>query len=154
MAAIAAGADVSFAFTARRVVYAWGENSAGQLGRGTATTADISTPAGLMLDVVGASASDVHSLLAMADGTVQGTGANASGEVGDGTTTARTVYTAATGTTTVTAVAAGGNAYSVALRADGQLYSWGNNTAKQLGNSSVSASTPTPTLVPGFDAIP
>ena len=152
--AISAGADASFAFTSRRMVYAWGENSAGQLGRGTATTADISTPAGIMLDVVSASASDVHTLLAMSDGTVQGTGANASGEVGDGTTTARTVFTPATGTTTVTAVAAGGNAYSVALRADGQLYSWGNNAAKQLGNSSVSASTPTPTLVPGFDAIP
>lgn len=154
IAAIRAGADVSFAFTARRMVYAWGENSAGQLGRGTATTADVSTPAGLMLDVVGASATDVHSLLAMADGTVLGAGANASGEVGDGTTTARTVFTAATGAATVTAVGAGGNAYSVALRADGQLYSWGNNAAKQLGNSSVGASTSTPTLVPGFDAIP
>lgn len=154
VAAIAAGADASFAFTSRRMAYAWGENSAGQLGRGTATTADISTPAGLMLDVVGASASDVHSLLAMSDGTVQGTGSNASGEVGDGTTTARTVYTAATVASTVTAVAAGGNAHSVALRADGQLYSWGNNAAKQLGNASVSASTPTPTLVPSFDAIP
>jgi len=154
VAAIAAGADVSFALTARRMVYAWGENSAGQLGRGTATTADISTPAGLMLDVVGASASDVHSLLAMADGTVQGTGANASGEVGDGTTTARTVYTVATVASTVTAVGAGGNAHSVALRADGQLYSWGNNAAKQLGNASISASTPTPTLVPSFDTIP
>jgi alpha-tubulin suppressor-like RCC1 family protein len=40
------------------------------------------------------------------------------------------------------------------LRADGQLYSWGNNAAKQLGNSSVSTSTPTPTLVPSFDTIP
>lgn len=155
IAAIAAGGDVSLALTARRGVYGWGENSAGQLGRGAAFTSDLPTPAGLALDVVGASAADAHALLAKADGTVVGAGANASGEVGDATTTARNQYTAASVVTTAVAVTAGGKAHSLALRADGQLYSWGDNAAKQLGIASLAATgTSTPTLVPGFDATP
>ncbi|MFM7066928.1 MAG: RCC1 domain-containing protein, partial [Gammaproteobacteria bacterium] len=155
IAAIAAGGDVSLALTSRRGVYGWGENSAGQLGRGAAFTSDLPTPAGLALDVVGASAADAHALLAKADGTVVGAGANASGEVGDATTTARNQYTAASVVTTAVAVTAGGKAHSLALRADGQLYSWGDNAAKQLGIASLAATgTSTPTLVPGFDATP
>ena len=93
--------------------------------------------------------------LELTSGTVVGAGANASGEVGDATTTARNQYTAASVVTTAVAVTAGGKAHSLALRADGQLYSWGDNAAKQLGIASLAATgTSTPTLVPGFDATP
>ncbi len=150
-----AGADLSMALTTTRMVYAWGENSAGQLGRGAGFTADVVTPTGVALDAVDASASDLHLLLAGTNGTVRGAGGNASGEVGDTTTTARTVYTSATGVTTALSVTAGGRSHSLALAADGQVYAWGNNAAKQLGNSTITATgTSTPTLVPAFDAIP
>jgi alpha-tubulin suppressor-like RCC1 family protein len=152
---IRAGGDISAAMTATQMLYSWGENGLGQLGRGSATTNDIALPAGIALDVTDVACADSHVLLVGADGSIRGAGENASGEIGDGTTESRFAFTAAISVAGAIAVTGGGKSHSLAVLADGTVLSWGENSAKQLGNPALpSAGTATPTVVPDFDAIP
>lgn len=155
VAEIRAGGDLSVALTTRRTALAWGENGDGQLGRGAVFTTDLSVPTGVATDVVDAALADRLLLLVGSDGVVRGAGANEAGSLGDGTTTARNTFTAASGLSGVLGAASGGRSFALALRGDGAVFAWGDNSARQLGNSTLSATgTPTPTQVPNFDAIP
>jgi alpha-tubulin suppressor-like RCC1 family protein len=152
---IRAGGDISAAMTATQMLYSWGENGLGQLGRGSATTNDIAVPAAIALDVTDVACANAHLMLIGADGSIRGAGENASGEIGDGTTEGRFAFTDAVGITSAIAVTAGGKSHSLAVLADGTVLSWGENSAKQLGNPALpAAGTATPTVVPDFDAIP
>jgi alpha-tubulin suppressor-like RCC1 family protein len=155
VARIRAGGDMSMAITNHRVLLAWGEDSDSQLGRGAAITTDVPTPTGVFADAVDVAASNRLLLIVASDGRVLGAGANESGSLGDTTTTARNVFTQAAGLANILTVASGGKSFSLALQSDGSVFAWGDNTAKQLGNTAIaSAGTATPTLVPSFDAIP
>jgi hypothetical protein len=74
-----------------------------------------------------------HSLAVRSDGTVWAWGANNGGQLGDGTTTNRSVPVQVTGLTGVTQVAAG-TFHSLAVRSDGTVWAWGNNLHGQLGD--------------------
>jgi alpha-tubulin suppressor-like RCC1 family protein len=155
VARLRAGGSLSAAITTERVLLAWGNNSEGQLGLGAAVTSDIPTPTGIALGAVDAAPTSLHLLVAGSDGLVRAAGANASGQLGDGTTTARSVLTQATGLSEVQAVAAGGRTFSLAIVADGRIFAWGDNTAEQLANASLPATgTATPTAIPSFNTIP
>lgn len=152
---IRAGGDLSLAITSRRIALAWGENSAGQLGLASLTANDVPTPVGVLAEVVDASAADTLSLFVGADGALRTAGSNETGSLGDGTTTARGSYGTVGGVSTALTASVGGRSFGVALRADGRLLSWGDNTGDQLGNSSLPASgTSTATEVPSFSAGP
>lgn len=153
--AIRAGADSSAAITPKRTLLVWGENGSGQMGRGAGITADQPTPTGVAFDAIDASMADLHLAYVGSDGLVRSAGTNASGEIGDGTTTARTSFAPATGVATAFTASAGSRSFSVAILANGDVYSWGTNAGENLGNAALSATgTSTPTLVPSFDAIP
>jgi alpha-tubulin suppressor-like RCC1 family protein len=155
VARIRAGGDDSLAVTQRRVAYAWGENTDGQLGLGAGTTNDVGTPVAVLADVIDGAAADRLLLLLGSDGVVRGAGANETGSLGDGTTTARNTFAPVSVVTGAVAVGAGGRSFAAAVRADGTTLTWGDNSAKQLGNSAIAATgTSTPTAVPSFDAIP
>ncbi len=68
-----------------------------------------------------------------ADGTVWTWGANASGQLGDGTTTQRTTPARVPGLTRVMDIAAG-YYHVVAVLSDGTVRTWGHNTFGQIGN--------------------
>lgn len=80
-----------------------------------------------------------HSLALKSDGTVWAWGGNASGQLGDGTTTQRTSPVQVLGLVGVTGLA-GGDAFSVAVQRDGAsggtAWTWGANTLGQLGDGS------------------
>lgn len=155
VARIRAGGNMSMVITNHRVLLAWGENSDTQMGLGAAASNDVPTPTGVIADVVDAAAGDRLLLAVGSDGILRGAGANVIGSLGDGTTTARNIFTPASVLTNTSTVATGGTAFSTAITADGSLYAWGDNSGKQLGNTAIgTGGTPTPTLVPGFDAIP
>ena len=152
--AIAAGEAHSIALSVDGAVYAWGENSSGQLGDGTTT--DRLTPVqvlgtngvGYLTAIITIAAGDEHNLAAGLEGTVYTWGNNVDGRLGDNTTTDRTTPVQVHGTNDVgylneiVAIAAGAG-HSLALSYAGELYSWGDNKNGQLGdNTSTDRHTP------------
>lgn len=91
-----------------------------------------------------------HSLAICNDSTVKAFGENASGQIGDGTTTDRTTPTTVAGLSGIVAVSAGGDqleAHSTALKRNGTLWSWGSNLYGALGSGSLTNTlTPLQTL--------
>ena len=148
--AIATGSTHSLALCADGTLAAWGDNSVGQFGDGTAYSSSVPVAVratGALTDkaIIAIAAGDSHSLALCADGHVAAWGANTYGQLGDGTTIMREVpvNVVTTGTLAgraVTAIAAGAS-HSLALCADGSVVAWGYNNYSQLGNNSVTNSS-------------
>ncbi|UJR86133.1 RCC1 domain-containing protein [Sandaracinus amylolyticus] len=131
--AIAGGEDHSCAVLEDGSVACWGENSDGQLGRGTTSVgssvpATIASLTGVTAIALGAS----HSC-ALAAGAVHCWGANEFGQLGDGTTTERAAPGAVPGISGAIAIGAG-DYHSCAVLAGGAVRCWGLNTDGQLGD--------------------
>ena len=155
IARVRAGGDGSVAVSQRRTVYFFGENSDGQSGLGAAVTADLGVATAIALDAVDASLADRFTLYLGSDGLARAAGANEAGSLGDGGTTARSTFAPVTVVANGISIGAGGRSFSAAIAADGTTYTWGDNSAKQLGNSTISTTgTSTPTAIPSFDAVP
>ena len=136
----------------------WSVGSAASLGDGT--TSARSTPAqipgltGVTQIEAGANGS-AYALLS--SGQVRSWGANAVGQLGDGTTTARTtpvVVLAPGGGGPLTGIVeiVGGSVHALARTSTGQVYAWGSNTVGQLGDGTTTARS-LPGLVPGLSGI-
>jgi uncharacterized repeat protein (TIGR01451 family) len=93
----------------------------------------------LFLNAKQVAARGYHTLALRADGTVWGWGDNRSGQIFDGTKDERRNLPAPVAhLTDVTAVSAG-TAFGLALKSDGSVWGWGDNTSGQLGNADVPA---------------
>lgn len=148
--AVAAGRSHSLALLQDGTVRATGENSSGQLGVGSTSAVSWNPPSTVtgLTSVAAVAGGWAHSVALLADGTVRAWGANASNEVGDGSSTTRTLPVAVPGVSDVVAIAAG--EHTLALRRDGRVYAWGLNTNGQLGLGDTAART-APELIPGID---
>lgn len=168
---IATSYNAAFAVKSDGTVWTWGFNAEGELGIGTAggpacydnplatncmklSPVQIPGLTGVSKIVTGGTTA-TYAL--MADGTVQSWGFNASGQLGNGTTgvncvdatqpnCVRTTPGPVSGLTDVVDVAAG-DAFAMARRSDGSLWTWGLNTRGQLGGQWSPANVPT--QVPG-----
>ena len=149
--AIAAGDNHSLAVMAwDGNVYAWGDNSYGQLGNGSSIGNEYS-PVQVhggqqgtdpLTGVKAVAGGNHHSLALMEDGTVYAWGSNEYGQLGIGNKDNHTVpykVKAPQGSppdeellTGIVAVAAGEH-HSLALKGDGTVYAWGGNGNGQLG---------------------
>ncbi|MEV5573140.1 Ig-like domain repeat protein [Spirillospora sp. NPDC052269] len=134
---VSAGRSQALALTADGHVLAWGRNSQGALGDGRVV--DSNVPVRTMLPE-GAIATHVysghlHSLALTSDGRVLAWGHNASGQLGDGTTTDRRVpvQVRLPAGATVTRVGAG-RFHNLALTSDGHVLAWGQNSYGKLGD--------------------
>jgi len=129
---------------------AWGYNGFGQLGdvslNNSASPVKVSGLVGAKGVAIGAD----HSLAFFNNSTVRAWGYNGFGQLGNGTTTFSNVpvpvkiqvgTASSINLTGVTAVAAGGF-YSLALKNDGTVWSWGENTNGQLGRNDTDPSPP------------
>ncbi len=155
IARVRAGGDNSAAISLRRTAYFFGENADGQLGFGSAVTTDAGVATAVALDIVDAALADRFAMLVGSNGLVTATGANEAGSLGDGGTTARSNFAAVSVISNVISIGAGGRSFAAAINADGTTYTWGDNSAKQLGNSTLTTTgTATPTAIPSFDAVP
>jgi alpha-tubulin suppressor-like RCC1 family protein len=92
-----------------------------------------------------------HSLLLDKNGKVWAWGGNASGQLGDGTTTDRSKPEQVGGLNNIRAIAAG-DGFSLALDSAGNVWSWGNNVLGQLGDGSRIGKY-TPSKVTRIDAV-
>ena len=131
--AIAAGQYHSLALTADGIVYAWGDNTSGQLGDGKKISRSFAKPVLSLSEVRAIAAGDLHSLAILADGSVRAWGDNSFGQLGDNSTTASAVPVATVGVTAMTRVSAG-SGHSLAMRVDGTVWAWGRNTYGQVGD--------------------
>lgn len=149
---VAAGHHFSLALAEDGKVWAWGSNAFGQLGDGSdhfrfpfCRSASLPIPVrnaagdGHLTGIAAVAAGNHHSLALANDGTVRAWGVNTQGQLGDGTTEHRSLPArvidsdASGGLARVVAVAAG-TTHSVALKADGTVWSWGGNAFGQLGD--------------------
>jgi alpha-tubulin suppressor-like RCC1 family protein len=126
----------------------WGSNANGQLGKGdTASVTTAGAVTGLTTGVLKISAGRSHSCAVETGGALSCWGENASGELGDGSTTQATVPVEilASGIQDVDA----GVRYTCGLREDGDMFCWGRNAFGGLGDgTTTNRSAPTAVAFP------
>jgi alpha-tubulin suppressor-like RCC1 family protein len=132
---IAGGYGFTVSLRSDGTVWAWGDNTYGQLGDGS--TRNSFTPVqvhGLPTGVVQVAAGLTHAAAVASDGTVWSWGDNRFGDLGYATTgNTATTANRVVGAPATKQVAAGGH-FTVALRTNGEVWSWGLNEQGQLGD--------------------
>ncbi|MDD5528641.1 MAG: T9SS type A sorting domain-containing protein [bacterium] len=141
------GYDHSLAINSDSTVWAWGDNSFGQLGIGSSDYNSHTVPEQTLdlTNVIAISAGNGHSLALKSDGTVWGWGANYYGQLGDSTTIyGRSQPVQTKRLTDAIAISATGAFHSLALiKSDSTVWAWGNNPCGQLGIGSSDYNTHT-----------
>lgn len=153
----------SLALKGDGTVWAWGDDSYGQLGDGTPETSGCYCSAAPhqvvgLTGVAAITAGSYHSLALRSDGTVWAWGADGTGALGDGTVgdgafgtgsravPIQVVDLGGSGNVPTNVVAlAGGGTHSLALKGDGTVWAWGANASRQLGDG---GGFPTPGPMP------
>ena len=135
---VAVGETHICALTNAGEVRCWGSNDSGQLGDGSRAGQRV-TPvqtAGLGSGVATVATGTRHSCALTASGGVRCWGHNVYGQLGNGTTTDRSVAADVTGLTGGIVAFAGGSEHSCALTTSGAVKCWGLNSDGQLGDGS------------------
>ncbi|WP_176736710.1 RCC1 domain-containing protein, partial [Oligoflexus tunisiensis] len=152
----AVGSDHTCGLTSQGQVYCWGSNSGGELGDGSDVDADapleVDNTAFAIGERIGLiSAGWSHTCAVSTVGNAYCWGDNSNGQLGDGSTTARSIPTAvdvsllAPGErfTQVT----GGDDHTCGLTSIGKAYCWGGNDTGQLGDGNSGVATDIPTSI-------
>ena len=141
-------------------LYAWGDGNNGQIGDGghvTRLTPTLVSQNSGLTSAVSIATGNYHALALKPDGTVWAWGSNALGQLGNNTTNDSFVPIQVKGPggvgylTDVIQVAAGVN-YSLALKSDGTVWTWGYNSSGQLGNGTTTNSL-SPVQVNGLNGV-
>jgi uncharacterized repeat protein (TIGR01451 family) len=121
-------------------LWAWGENTYGQLG--LASPDDQTSPVRVGTETTWSaiSAGEGHSFALQRDGSLWAWGWNAHGQLGDGGTSNQNAPLRIGTANNWKAIAAGFR-HSVALQTDGSLWAWGCNGSGQLGDGSLASAT-------------
>ena len=146
-----AGVNNTVAIKTDGTLWTWGYNITGQLGDNTTT--DRSTPVTTFAGGTNwkqVSAGNLHTLAIKTDGTLWTWGSNAYGQLGDNTSTNRSIpVTTFAGGTNWKQVACG-QIHTAAIKTDGTLWTWGRNSSGQLGdNTTTQRQTPVTTFAGG-----
>lgn len=128
------GGSHTLALRSDGTLWAWGQNSYGQLGFGAANTYDQYSPEQVGNDTawIAMSAGSEHSLGLKVNGSLWAWGHNDHGQLGQGNHTDYNVPTRI-GTDSTWTDMTGGRAFNLALKANGTLWAWGANANGQLG---------------------
>jgi len=120
-------------------VSCWGSNDDGQLGDGTQTDRNVTTPTsslGVNRTAVGITSGSLQTCAILDDGSVSCWGANNYGQLGDGTTIKRLIPTPTSSlgiNRTAVAIASGGD-HTCAILDNGSVSCWGKGGNAQLGD--------------------
>ena len=132
--------------------WCWGNNGSGQLGNGNyVSSLSPVAVSGLGTGVASIAADNRHTCAVTLAGAAKCWGDNASGQLGDGSTTLRNVPVSVSGLSTGVTYIATGELHSCALTTAGAAKCWGQNSQGQLGNNS-SVSSTVPVAVSGLSS--
>jgi len=148
--AITSGIMHSCALLSNGSVKCWGANNYGQLGDGT--NSNRNEPAqvsGLTSGVVSISGGYEHTCAVLTNGEAKCWGRNGYGELGDGTTTNRSVPTSVVSLGTTISSISGGLRHTCAVTTGGAAKCWGYNALGSLGSGTFTDSL-TPVNVDGL----
>jgi alpha-tubulin suppressor-like RCC1 family protein len=118
------------------ILYCWGHDADGQLGNGAGSVSDFTVPTrvGTAQGWKSVSAGGAHTCAIWGNSTLYCWGSDASGQVGNGSTSGDDVSSPTRiSAATWSSVSAGGS-HSCAVRSDGLLGCWGSDSDGQLGN--------------------
>ena len=132
---IVAGLEFTIALKADGSIWAWGNNSNGQLGDGTIIQRNSPVQIGSEKKWKKIACGNSHSLALKSDGTLWAWGINLFGQLGDGTTT-EAHSPLQIGTDNNWLNITGGSYHTIAIKSDGTLWAWGRNSDGQLGDNS------------------
>jgi len=128
-----AAVNSSYAIKTDGTLWAWGYNDDGQLGLGDTVSRNVPTQIGSATDWATVSGGQWHAVAIKTDGTMYAWGNNGSGQLGLGSWTGVNVPTEVTvgggGWSTVSA----GPGFTAAVKANGELWTFGLNGSYQLG---------------------
>ena len=157
LAGINAGGSHSVSVSSDGQVYAWGDNTHGQIGDGTHTGRTLPTGTAAPADVLftQATAGRNHTAALDTAGRIWTWGDNSDGQLGRGTVGGddSTPGLAATGDTRFTQINAGDD-HTIALDTTGHVWTWGNDTYGQLGRGTAGSATGTPAIRPMPEGTP
>lgn len=132
--AIAAGTYHTVALKEDGTVWAWGENYCGQLGNAEFEPHNTPIKVSNLSDVNSIAAGAGHTVALKVDGTVWTWGDNSDGQLlGNETTISCTSTPVEVSCLTDVKSVAAGAFHTVALKEDGTVWAWGNNTCGQIG---------------------
>ena len=139
VSAVATGFFHSCARSLAGGIKCWGFNFNGQLGDGTTTqrltAVDVS---GLTVGVTAITTGNNHSCARTTGGGVKCWGSNDSGQIGDGSTTNRSLAIDVSGLTSGVSAISAGDKHTCALTTNGGVKCWGRNVEGQLGDGTQS----------------
>ena len=153
--AMAGGNAFSTGLLSDGTVWAWGDNSTGQLGNGTSTARLVPVQVSGVSRIAAIASGDRFSLALRSDGGVFGWGSNSDGQLGDGTVTpfkdtpVRVLGVGGSGFLRNIKSIAAGDHFSLAMNAKGSVFAWGSNDSGQLGNNNPPTDSPVPVQVLG-----
>jgi alpha-tubulin suppressor-like RCC1 family protein len=147
--AVAAGSDFVVALQSNGTMWAWGDNSIGQVGSGVASsTPSLPVQIGTDRTWKAVAAGSSFAVAIALDGTLWTWGSNGSGQLGNGTSSGVTTTPTQVGSGTTWSAVAAGSDFAVALQSNGSLWAWGDNGSGQLGiGPGAPASEATPTAL-------
>lgn len=132
--AIAAGYVFSAALLNNGAVWAWGNNEYGQLGTDTMTRSNIPLHIGGLPTIAAFAVGSEHTLAVDETGHVWSWGGNVDGQLGNSTAGSNEAQPAQISTLDEIIAVGAGARFSLALKENGTLWSWGQNGNGQLGN--------------------
>jgi len=154
VAEIAAGSVHSVARKQDGTVWTWGANYEGQLGD-ERISGGLPEPVAGLTGVTAIATGPRVTLVVRSDGSAWAWGLNDDGQLGDGTQTelymGRSMPRPVAGLTGVTRVA-GGRTHSLALKGDGTVWAWGDNSEGGIGDGTTTRRL-VPVQVPGVAGI-
>lgn len=131
-------------------VWTWGLNDSGQLGNGgVGLDRAMPQPVDNLSNIIKISTSWNHTLALSSEGEVWSWGSNDSGQVGDGTNDDKKLIPVRSAHLEGIRDVEAGIGYSLAVKRNGSLWSWGNNNHGQLGTGDT-APRITRTLINGI----